>query len=184
MADLYGTTPPTAGHEPEEISSFLNQFIHNSSSSSSSCFFAQPEDRHPFGRSADPSVLDSSSAGLNFSNLVVGAVDSDTNDSEVVLFVLSFFFKKKSINILISNQKKNTSEVYYYYYYFECRRVLMHWRCHRTTRFELKRRLNGAGLLKFIICQKRFPFKLEFSFFPFVLLKVEFLLYLFVHGLC
>ncbi|KAK9220140.1 hypothetical protein WN943_008788 [Citrus x changshan-huyou] len=82
MADLYGTTPPTAGHEPEEISSFLNQFIHNSSSSSSSCFFAQPGDRHPFGRSADPSVLDSSSAGLNFSNLVVGAVDSDTNDSE------------------------------------------------------------------------------------------------------
>lgn len=101
MADLYGTTPPTAGHEPEEISSFLNQFIHNSSSSSSSCFFAQPEDRHPFGRSADPSVLDSSSAGLNFSNLVVGAVDSDTNDSEVVLFVLSFFFSKKSINIFI-----------------------------------------------------------------------------------
>lgn len=60
----------------------------------------------------------------------------------------------------------------------------MHWRCHRTTRFELKRRLKGAGLQKFIICQKRFPFKLEFSFFPFVLLKVEFLLYLFVHGLC
>lgn len=82
MADLYGTTQPTTGHEPEEISSFLNQFIHNSSSSSSSCFFAQPEDRHPFGRSADPSVPDSSSAGLNFSNFVVGAVDSDTNDSE------------------------------------------------------------------------------------------------------
>lgn len=60
----------------------------------------------------------------------------------------------------------------------------MHWRCHWTTRFELKRRLNGAGLLKFTICQKRFPFKLELSFFPFVLLKVEFLLYLFVHGLC
>lgn len=88
MADLYGTTPPTTGHEPEEISSFLNQFIHNSSSSSSSCFFAQPE---AFGRSADPSVLDTSSAGLNFSNFVVGAVDSDTNDSEVILFVLSFF---------------------------------------------------------------------------------------------
>lgn len=105
MADLYGTTPPT-GQEPEEITSFLNQFIHNSSSSSSSCLFAQPEDRQRFGRSADPSVLDSSSGGVNFSNFVLGAVDSDTNESEVILLLFSssfffFFFLKKKFSSLL-----------------------------------------------------------------------------------
>ncbi|KAH7567444.1 hypothetical protein ACOSP7_010656 [Xanthoceras sorbifolium] len=110
MADLYGTTAPTSGHEPEEISTFLNQLIHNSSSSSSSCLsfnakyihslsspppdansdsglFSQPEDRHRVARSADlsVSVFDSSSGGVNFSNSLntcVGAVDSDNYDSE------------------------------------------------------------------------------------------------------
>ncbi|XP_044510505.1 transcription factor SPATULA-like isoform X2 [Mangifera indica] len=83
MADLYGTTPPTSDHEPEEITSFLNQLIHNSSASSSFCLLPKPEDRNQFGQSADPSLLGSSSpAVVNFSNFKVAAVDSDTNDSE------------------------------------------------------------------------------------------------------
>ncbi|XP_044475633.1 transcription factor ALC-like [Mangifera indica] len=82
MADLYGTTPPSSGHEPEEITSFLNQLIHNSSASSS-YLLPKPEDRNRFGRSADPLLLDSSSpAVVNFSNFMVSALDSDTNDSE------------------------------------------------------------------------------------------------------
>ncbi|KAJ4701729.1 Transcription factor SPATULA like [Melia azedarach] len=111
MADLYGTTPPT-GQEPEEITSFLNQFIHNSSSSSSSCLFAQPEDRQRFGRSADPSVLDSSSGGVNFSNFVLGAVDSDTNESEKGCLEISEVPSNDTSRPKTSSKRSRAAEVH------------------------------------------------------------------------
>lgn len=151
MADLYGTSSQSTGHEPEEISRFLNQLIHTSSSSSFNAKYIDnslsprprpdsnsdsaalfPPDRHR--RSADPS---SSSGGFNFSY----------SDSEVatlfdfysVIFLLLQFFFYFSI-----------FEVY------NIRRVLRHRKPHRATRIARNRRLNGAELLRFITCLRRY----------------------------
>lgn len=47
MADLYGAAP-SSNPEPEEISTFLNQLLHNSSSSSSSCVQFKAKYIHSF----------------------------------------------------------------------------------------------------------------------------------------
>ncbi|KAK3231350.1 hypothetical protein Dsin_003231 [Dipteronia sinensis] len=99
MADLYGTTAPTSGHETGEIAAFIRQLIKDTSvtsPSSSSCvsynakyihsllsptpdtnsnsgLLSQSEDRLRTARSGDLSGSD----GVNFSSM-----DSDTYDSE------------------------------------------------------------------------------------------------------
>ncbi|XP_065848138.1 transcription factor SPATULA-like isoform X2 [Euphorbia lathyris] len=92
MADLYGTSPSPAP-EPEEISSFLHQLLHNPSSSSSSKFI-----HHALSSPPPPSDTAELFFGRSLSDCRPGAGNSSLNFSDHA----GYFAKESAENVVSS----------------------------------------------------------------------------------
>lgn len=99
MADLYGAAPsPAAEHdpEPEEISTFLHQLLHNSSSSSTPKFIHQPVPSSP------PPLLDTAS-GAKSELLDRRRFESECGNSGVNFSDPDSYFAKESTENAVSS---------------------------------------------------------------------------------